>query len=308
MMYLFSATAFLFAEIIALIKSLYSKKFFIVACIFLVATSFVSHLRDKFYFPYEWWGAQSSISKATHHLPYDALKFINVDKSTSDFFITVKEAIDTYSRGDDIYLFPRIPIFYELHKKLPPTRNPVQWFDVISQKNMEDELREIRQARPSLVIMLTSGAAAYSIHENLKHQPLGQSQVADYFDSEVSKGTYQLLKYQIFNNELFSSSVAATSRVTFTFRAVNPAIFGSAISNINTLPSDISVIKVITRRGDLYHRELLRYKLEPFDQVTLQLQAAHVEQVAQQLGPPAERSEQFNALKIYKRIDNSEPR
>lgn len=305
MMYLFSATAFLIAEIIFLIESNYSQKIFIISCTLFVSTFFVSHMREKFYLPYEWWGAQSSVNKATHHLPYDALKFISVDKSTSTFFATVKSAIDTYSHGDDIYLFPRIPIFYELHNKLPLTQNPVQWFDVISQKNMEDELREIKQAQPALVIMLTSSAAAYAIHEKLKHQPQIQSMVADYFDSEVSKGKYQLLNYQILNNDIFLSPESSAGRLTTAFKVVNPAIFGNTIADISALPKDISVIKVITRQGDLYYQETLRYKLKPFDQIVLQSQAAQVEQIARLIGPPDENKELFNALKIYRRTEHA---
>lgn len=306
MMYLFPAAAFLVAEILSLIESNFSQKIFVTSCVFLATMFFVAHLRDKFYFPYEWWGTQSSVSQATYRLPYDELKFISVDKSTSIFFTAVKSAIDTYSHGDDIYLFPRIPIFYELHNKLPITQNPVQWFDVISQRNMEDELRKIKQAQPALVIMLTSSAAAYAIHEKLKHQPQIQSMVADYFDSEVSKGKYQLLNYQILNNDIFSSPESSSGRLTITFKVVNPAIFGNTIADIGALPKDISVIKVITHQGDLYYLETLRYKLEPFDQIVLQSQAAHVEQIARLIGPPEEKKDFFNALKIYRRTEHGD--
>lgn len=303
MMYLFPLTAFLVADVLYYVESNYSNKLFITTCLGLVTIFFVSHTRDKYYFPYEWWGAQAGISKATYPLPYDQLKFISVDKSTSAFFTSVKTAIDTYSHGNDVYLFPRIPIFYQLHGKLPPTRNIVQWFDVISQKSMEYELQEIQQARPALVIMLSSSAAAYSIHEELKRQPQMQSLVADYFDSEVSKGKYQLLKYQILNNDIFSSSESAATRLTTTFRVGNPNAFGKTIANINTLPHDISIIKIVTQKGDLVNHDLLAYKLEPFDQIVLQSQAAQIDQIAQIIGAPNERTEIFNALKIYKRTD-----
>ena len=242
-------------------------------------------------------GEQSKISQAKYSLPYEQLRYIQVDKSTANLFETVKNVIDSKSIGNDLYLFPNIPIFYELHYKLPLTRNIVQWFDVITQKKMEREILDIKELQPNLVVMFTPTGLAYSLHELIKKMPQLQSQIPKYFDSQVAEGKYQLIKYQINNNEESAESI-----VTIEYKVLNPKVFSKVAEELNNSSKNISIIKLNSNGQDLNYKEMLKHKLQPYDRLTIESPDSQVDSLAQLIGSPDDLTERLQALKIYEKL------
>lgn len=151
--------------------------------------------------PYNWWSMQqSNVFYSKYDLPYPELQGIKVGYSTSSFYLTVKNVIDTYSvSNDDVYLYPHIPIFYLLHSKIPPTPNLVQWFDVISTKNMEQEVLSLKRNPPKVVIIMDPPSSVYDAHEEMRRQPLLQHQLLLYFERLRANGLYDLISYKTFD-------------------------------------------------------------------------------------------------------------
>jgi len=302
MMYLFIVSAFLIAKMLAYCELNYTSNKFKILIFGLLILFFSAHIHDKYKFPYEWWGRQSKIRQATYALPYEQLRYIRVDKATANLFEAVKEAIDSDSNGNDVYLFPHIPVFYELHNKLPMTRNMVQWFDVITQKNMDQEVLDIKKLRPNLVVILTPTAGAYAVHEIIRKMPQAQSQIPKYLDSQVAQGKYRLIKYQINNNDIFGNEASAEGIITMEYQVLNPKVFNQIVADLDTASKRISIIKINSNGQELYYKEMLGHKLQPYDRVTIQSPASQVDLLAQLIGTPDDLAESLSALKVYKKL------
>ena len=93
--------------------------------------------------PYGCWRYEPAPeTSATKEPPYEMLKNLRVGEETYDLLTTIKDAVNTHSsERDDVYFYPHMPFFYIMHDKLPPTRNPVQWFDVIPDREMQKRVR-----------------------------------------------------------------------------------------------------------------------------------------------------------------------
>ncbi len=149
--------------------------------------------------PYNWWGFNSnSITQSNFKPPYEELKDLRIDKATFEILENIKEDISLYSISkNDLYLYPHLPFFYFLHKKFPLSNNPVQWFDVITNRDLEEDIELIKQKKPNVIIMFDPPYETYLGHESLKSDYLRQYQ----FLHEVYEN-YELKNYVIFKNSV----------------------------------------------------------------------------------------------------------
>lgn len=302
MMYIYIISAFLIAATLNYYRdTLESKTYTLISYTLLLMVS-IAFMRDKFRHPYEWWLSQSKISESKYVLPYEQLKYIHVDQATANFFKTVHDVIQSNSVGNDVYLYPHIPIFYMLDNKVPFSSNPVQWFDVTTTKNITEELENLKKNQPNLVIMLTPKGAAYSLHEALKKMPQKQIEIPKYFNSMVVVGKYKLIKYQIYDNDLFRDQISSEQLLRLEYQVLNPTLFNKYIVDLNISSRNTTIIKVKSKNRDLYYIDMFTHKLCPYDQITITAPANQIDSIAQKIGPPNDLKESLNALKIYKKL------
>ena len=169
---------------------------YIYGCFLIIIPALVG---NKFNNLYNWWGLrQSSVMEAHYELSYPETKGIYVDYSTKKIFDIIHDSILQYSRADnDLYLFPHIPIFYFLHHKVPPYHNVIQWFDVITSQNLQEEFNEFKRNPPRLIIFLDPPNFVYQGHKALVRRHLVQSDFQNAFDQLVDQHDYHLKTYII---------------------------------------------------------------------------------------------------------------
>jgi hypothetical protein len=160
---------------------------------------------QKLKMPYSWIGlSQSSILKATTELSnIPHTKGIYVDQITAEVFKTINEVVGKYSKNDkDVYFYPSIPMFYYLYNKVPPYKNVVQWFDVISSSDIKQELNDFKASPPKVIVFLDPPRFVYQLHYKLIKRPLTQIDFETEFEKLMKNGEYSLYKYVLYNQEL----------------------------------------------------------------------------------------------------------
>lgn len=162
------------------------------ACLVVVPEFVAAKLRV----PYAWWGhRQASVFSAVHESEYPRLRRMYVSPGQRDTLNAIKRAVDRYSRSRDDVFFYNLPAFYWLHGKLPPYRTVVQWFDVVSSRQMEADLRAMQEEPPRLIVALEPPPAAYEGHKQLKKSDrLPQEEFRDLVDEWVTLGKYRLIR------------------------------------------------------------------------------------------------------------------
>jgi len=166
-----------------------------------IVSILIMTLVEKVNKPYSWWGYTiPSIFNSKYEAPYEQLKGIKIDKYTLELLNLIKSNVNLYSKSiDDVYFYPHMPYFYFLHNKLPHSRNPVQWFDVISNKNMLEELDFIKNDLPNVVVMFDAPYSVYKGHQSMKGE-IFQQNFPKLMDSLTYDNKYKLVEYKLWRN------------------------------------------------------------------------------------------------------------
>lgn len=257
---------------------------------------------NKCILPYDWWGLQqSNIFSARYSLPYKELKGIYVDKDTRDVFAEVKESIDAYSRDDrDVYLVPNIPIFYYLHKKYPPYRNVVQWFDVTSTKNMTDEMNRFKNKHPNLVVFLDPPESVYAGHANMIRKELLLDDFGKLMDDLVRNGEYELVKYTIYDQKLGEPYRNFGKYLTSDVIVLNDKLIGAPFTALGdkTVMHSGGSINYLKRDGFVY-KPVDNTTLKRFDTINVTMSMCKYKEYIESIGMLA--GKDYYTMKIYHR-------
>jgi len=167
----------------------------------LYSTQLLAH---KINVPYSWWGLTNppvNFSTTTFNVPQ--LKSTRMDELTADVLRTIQASIEKYSeKRDDVYLYPHLPYLYKIFEKLPPTKNAVQWFDVVTSEALSDEVDSLMNKKPNLLIFFDPPHGTYKGHANFKRITENQqTKILNWTDDMVSQGQYELIEYIIFDNK-----------------------------------------------------------------------------------------------------------
>lgn len=253
--------------------------------------------------PYDWWGLkQSNVIYSNYDLPYKQLKYYKVDKNTRDFFVKVKDAIDKYSvRDNDVYLFPHIPIFYLLHNKIPPTKNIVQWFDVITNKNIKKEIEVLKSHQPKVVIMLDPSWFVYQGHSALKRDYLYQQDFVEYMEEMASSGQYKLITYQLFDNLLDKYPSGESQRIKNRDIIIkNPAVYGKTLKQLyddGYLDFNFKISSCFS--NSCLIEDIEHHPLQKGDVLLIEAGGNNIERIHLLLGRPYKYQDDRYVLKIY---------
>ncbi|HEY3300174.1 MAG TPA: glycosyltransferase family 39 protein [Methylophilaceae bacterium] len=187
--------AFGVGYILSRIEFIPSPRYWIMSCLFFLAIT-PRVVATKLLEPYSWWeNVQGSVFSAKYETNYSDLRGIYVNHIYRDVFNEIKETVDKYSISSSDVYFYNLPLFYLLHKKVPPFRAVVHWFDVVSTTQMNSELSKLEKIPPRLIVAMEPSPLAFVIHRQLKHaEHLPQEDFQEHLDQWVSDGKYRLLK------------------------------------------------------------------------------------------------------------------
>jgi hypothetical protein len=256
--------------------------------------------------PFNWWGLrQSEISMAKYELPYEELKYLRVDKATSLMFSDIKKEIDNKSeKNNDVYLYPDIPVFYQLSKKLPPTKNIVQWFDVISTSGINYEFAELKRINPKILIIFDAPWAVYKGHAMLKQSKLVQPEIIAYYDSMVAKGKYRMVKYQIYDNDYYGDNVNDHNIIKIKAVVRNPEIFGKKIDQLYEQGYFSEMYDIVDVLSRSYHvSDIPSHIFLEGDQITVKMKYSQVNEFVCKVGAPELSNSGSYVLRIYERAE-----
>ncbi|NTV66180.1 MAG: hypothetical protein HGB06_00550 [Chlorobaculum sp.] len=267
-----------------------------------IGVLFFSLIINKQEDPYRWWGLrQGPIAQAKYELPYYQLKYFKVDRATYQLFSDIKSEIDNKSHSiDDLYLYPDIPIFYQLHNKIPVTKNIVQWFDVIGTSQFNEELTQIKKKNPRLIIMLDPPWDVYKGHAAMKQSRLLQPDFIKYMDSQVSCGVYKLVKYQIYNDKLFGDNVNDEDFIGMITVVRSPEVVGKTIEELHRygiLKDNINVYTIVSDSTGV--ENVQNHKLCFGDQIFVYLKYSQISDFVCAIGTPDISNNTEYVLRIY---------
>lgn len=296
------AFGFLFDELLSDDIKVSQEYFYYSFLLFLFLSLFVYKQKS----PYNWWGLeQASVSQAKYTLPYEELKFFRVDKSTSVLFSDIKKVIDEKSRYEnDVYLYPDIPVFYQLHKKVPLTKNIVQWYDVINTDNMRKELEKVKSVRPRLIIMLDSPWFVYKGHASLKQSKLVQPELRTYLDEQVRNGVYRLLKYQIYDNNIFGDNENEEDVFQMILVVRSLDIVGKTIDDLydnGALTQNYNIQNIVSR--SYYIKDIKGHRLRMGDKIIVNIKGSQVNDLVCKVGEPDIIDNEKYVLKIFELVE-----
>jgi len=255
---------------------------------------------QKYQEPYEWWGlAQSSIPQAKYSLLSQKTKGMHVDKMTKTIFNTINTSIKQFSKtNNDVYLFPDIPIFYYLNDKIPPYKNPVLWFDVISSQHIKEELINFKQHLPEVIVFLDPPDFVYAGHANLIKRSLIQLKFKHLFEHLVDQGIYRLHKNIIYCqklNDLFYTDKSLKRTIILKNKAFDNKSLGEIHSIINDKASFI--ITGIIKQGVLITNLNNQIRIKRNDMLIIKTTKADLKKLAENLGYII--NSDYYTLKIY---------
>lgn len=258
-------------------------KFFAASLIVLGLSFFI----NKILFPYNWWGlTQSSIFSAKYTIDTPQLKGIYFDKKTSTAFNLINSEISKYSKKDnDVLLFPNIPIFYYLNNKVPPYKAVVQWFDVISSQDIDNEQNDFKKNLPNIVIVLEPPTFVYAGHASLLGRPLAQHDFYQKLNNLVKEGVYTP-KYTLYSDlvlkDLYTNN---TVNQWFQFDKCNEKTKSLIFSDLRKCDANYSITKV-NSYNMISTNNLKDEKIHCGDFLELTLQKSSIACVTDKLGPP----------------------
>jgi hypothetical protein len=165
-------TALAAGTIVAVFLSLsYNKFMFPIRMALFIGTLYVlfNIFNFKMNVPYTWWGlTEDNIRTASRKIDVPYMNGIYVSPSKEMVVEGVVNDINRYSiSGDDVFIFPHIPIFYMLTEKYPKTFTTVQWFDVSSPKAVDDDMVFLKSNRPNVIVLCHIPEGVKEGHEKL---------------------------------------------------------------------------------------------------------------------------------------------
>ena len=286
-------------------KKTSDSAFKVTVLIFIVLFS-IRLFHDKGNTPYSWWGfQQSKITEANFTPPYSLLKGLSVDEATYEVLSEINLAVNALPNSEDrknVYFYPHMPFFYLLHNKLPPTKNPIQWFDVIRNSDMKKEIDFFKSGHSSdLLVMFDPPINAYLGHKSMKKNQLPQTIFVEQIESLNRAKQYELQKYVFFKNGLQLTQAGWISKkipITITSDKWNGKSIYEVSSHTGVPESDFEVIEESSSLNGPWNRE--NFKLvSKGKKMTFVGKPAALEKLVVALGYIEKVQEDWYSLKIY---------
>lgn len=298
--------AFAVGWILSRIEALPQQKFWLLGSLFFLAIV-PRIVVVKLMVPYSWWeNVQGSIWSARYQTNYPDLAGIYVNEKYRDVFNTIKQTVDDNSLSQSDVYFYNLPIFYSLHKKTPPFRAVVHWFDVVSSRQMQNELRALEKQPPRVIVALEPPPLAFALNRRLKHSAhLPQEDFRTQLDQWVYTKKYRLVRSIALPTQKLRKLDVDEPEITQAISLQNPIFFGKDMQTITRelgLTQEPVKILGISRKG-LASPLITGFTVEAGDVITLLGDYPDIMMVSEKIGVARELPRDWNSVNIYLRED-----
>jgi hypothetical protein len=168
------------------------NKFIILLIIFIISTN-LFYKNKIINSSYDWWGySTDGLLNSNYSSNNPKLKGINFDFQTYEILSATDKAILDLRKGDSIFSYPSIPLFYWLYSKLPIVKNPVQWFDVFPSKETIGLIADLKHADPKVIFWMRPGLNVYEGHLVMKKTQLPMAVIDNYLLNQIEIGKYKI--------------------------------------------------------------------------------------------------------------------
>lgn len=298
--------AFAVGWILSRIEVLPNQKFWLLgSLIFLAIVPRI--IVGKLMVPYSWWeNVQGSVFSAKYQTNYQDMTGIYVNDKYRDVFNVVKQAVDDYSLTNSDVYFYNLPIFYSLHKKTPPFRVVVHWFDVVSSRQMENELLALEKQPPRVIVALEPPPTAFAANRQLKHSAhLPQEDFLNQLDQWVYKKKYRLVRSIALPTRVLRGLGIEGQEITQDISVQNSIFLGKDVQRISNelglAQKQTKMLGVI--RNGLAYPIIAGFTLEAGDALRLQGDYREVMVLSEKIGVARESPRDWNSVNIYLRDD-----
>ena len=151
---------------------------------------------------YNWWGLQvGNIWNQQYEVNDPHFRGIMVDQDTKDAFDKIYFVAKKFNISDDDYVFvgPHCPIFYTVLNSHSKHYSIVQWFDVSSDKDIDDTTNWLRVNNPKIIVYCDLPEFVLDAHEK-RFGRYQTRRLQRYLQGFVEARNYTLYGYQYLAN------------------------------------------------------------------------------------------------------------
>ena len=134
---------------------------------------------------YDWWGLQvGSLWEQTERAEnVPLLNGLTMNAAYADMYEGVRASVMEYTEeGEEIFVFPHMPILYLTCERPRATETAVQWFDVSTDAAVVTDMAVLREKTPKVMILCRIDETVMTYHE-------------DAFRGEEKSGLYQMQEF-----------------------------------------------------------------------------------------------------------------
>lgn len=140
--------------------------------------------------PYPWWGMEDvPKEERIYSVDNKAMAGIRVSKDDKEMIEGITNIINTYSTPDDVVFgYPYIKMFNVLTDRRKSYFVPVLWYDVVSDRYVDESMEEIANNPPKIIIWKDI-PNAIEAHEKIyrKGKPLRQRELEEMLDDMIDE-------------------------------------------------------------------------------------------------------------------------
>ncbi len=163
------ALGYAFVPIVILMASQYRKREIAttVLCVIMLLQSSVMFSR-KVNQIYSWWGLSTgSYSEQIVTCDIPMFKGIKVNAAYYKMYNDVyRDVIENTEPGDEIFVFPHMPVLYVATDRPRVTHTAIQWFDVSTDSAIIKDIHVINEKMPKVMVLCSVGDFVIQSHEN----------------------------------------------------------------------------------------------------------------------------------------------
>ncbi len=116
---------------------------------------------------YMWWGlGTGKYAEQTQTCDVPLLKGIKMTPAYAKMYNNVYEAVtENTEEGDEIFVFPHMPVIYLATDRPRATNTAIQWFDVSTDAAVIDDIEVIKEKKPKVLVLLSVDEGIIKAHE-----------------------------------------------------------------------------------------------------------------------------------------------
>ena len=163
-----TALGFSFMVLVLMVAASYRKREITVAAlsllmVFQTAVCFSRKVQTT----YAWWGLETgSVSEQTETCEVPIFKGIKMSPLYADMYNDVYQSVTANSDpGDEIFVFPHLPVIYIATDRPRATYTAIQWFDVATDEAILADIEVIREKKPKIIVLCEIGEYPMKSHE-----------------------------------------------------------------------------------------------------------------------------------------------